>query len=214
MPELPRAPFREDDLLRVLLVQQTSLFRTALAAVLSAEDDIEVVGDCSRVNEAIRIAGSVQPEVAVIDLDLLTDTDSGIVGQLQAAVPDCAILILAGSTFNRSMHDALHRYTGGFVSRDNTPSQLAAYIRKVAAGESVIDPALAVSALAGPHNPLKEREREVLRIAGTGASSPEIAAKLHLSVGTVRNYLSAIMQKTGGRNRLEAFHIADEAGWL
>ena len=156
----------------------------------------------------------MQPEVAVIDLDLLTDTDSGIVGQLQAAVPDCAILILAGSTFNRSMHDALHRYTGGFVSRDNTPSQLAAYIRKVAAGESVIDPALAVSALAGPHNPLKEREREVLRIAGTGASSPEIAAKLHLSVGTVRNYLSAVIRKTRARNLLDAIRITRQGGWL
>ena len=199
---------------RVLLVQQMSLFRTALAVVLSAEDDLNVVADCSRVNETTRIARSVQPDVAVIDLDLLTDADSGIARQLKAAVPGCAILILAGPTFTRSVHDALRRYTGGFVSRDTTPSQLAGYIRQVAAGQRIIDPALAVSALASPRNPLNTREREVLRIAGTGASSGEIAAKLHLSVGTVRNYLSATMRKTGGRNRLQAFHIAEEAGWL
>jgi two-component system response regulator DesR len=122
--------------------------------------------------------------------------------------------VLAGPGLTEAVHEALDKHVQGFVGTDTAPHQLTEYVRRVAAGERVIDPVLAVAALSAPHNPLTAREREVLRLAGTGSSSAEIAARLHLSAGTVRNYLSAIMHKTGARNRLEAFRIAEEAGWL
>jgi two-component system response regulator DesR len=196
----------------ILLVQRMSLFRAALAAVLSDEDDLQVVADLARVHETVPIARSVQPDVVIVDLDLLIDPT--VPARLREAVPSCATLILAGLTLTRSAHEALEPYARGFVSKDSSPGQLAGYVRQVATGDRVLDPILAVSALSCPRNPLNAREQEVLRIAGTGESSAEIAARLHLSVGTVRNYLSTVMHKTGARNRIEAYRIAEEAGWL
>jgi len=200
--------------LRILLVQQMSLFRAALATVLSDEADLEVVAEVGRINETVPIARSARPDVAVIDLDPLTNGDLAVVGQLSDTMPDCAIVVLAGPTLSRDRHESLDEYARGFVGKDTPPRPLAEYIRRVAAGERIIDPMLAVSALSGPRCPLTVREREVLRVVASGASSAEIAVQLHLSAGTVRNYLSTIMRKTGVRNRLEAVHIAEEAGWL
>ena len=196
---------------RILLAQKRSLYRAALAAVLSYEEDLEVVAETTRFEEVLSFARAVRPDVAVIDLDLLIDAD---LDQLAEAAPDCAILVLAGPSLTEGVHDALDKYVRGFIGTDTAPAQLTEYLRRVAAGERVIDPVLAVATLCAPHNPLNERERDVLRIAGRGFSSAEIAARLHLSAGTVRNYLSASMHKTGARSRLEAFRIAQEAGWL
>jgi len=196
---------------RILLAQQKSLYRAALAAVLSYEEDLEVVAETTRIEEVVSFARAVRPDVAVVDLDLLIGTD---LSQLTASAPGCAILVLAGPALTESVHDSLDKYVHGFVGTDTAPAQLTEYVRRVAGGERVIDPMLAVAALCAPRNPLTEREREVLRIAGLGWSSAEIAARLHLSTGTVRNYLSACMHKTGARNRLEAFRVAEEAGWL
>jgi two-component system response regulator DesR len=199
---------------RVLLVEQTNLFRAALAAVLSKEDDLDVVAQLGRITETELIARAVRPDVAVIDIDLLTDENAAIAGRLNEALPDCAILALAGPDLTEAVHEALDSHVRGFVGKDTPPSQLAQYIRQVAAGERVIDPTLAVAALSAPRNPLTAREREILRIAASGVPSAEIGAQLYLSAGTVRNYLSAIMHKTGARNRLEAVRIAEEGGWL
>ncbi|OLB78571.1 MAG: hypothetical protein AUI14_12780 [Actinobacteria bacterium 13_2_20CM_2_71_6] len=199
---------------RILLVQQMNLFRAALAAVLSHEDDLEVVAELARVQETVPTAEVVRPDVTVIDLDLLTNGHLEIAAQLNKAVPDCAILVLAGPGLTETTLETLDRHVRGFVGKDAPPTQLTEYVRRVAAGERVIDPMLAVAALTGPRNPLTAREREILRVTGLGGSSAEIAAELHLSVGTVRNYLSVIMRKTGARNRLEAFRFAEEAGWL
>jgi two-component system response regulator DesR len=191
-----------------------NLFRAALAAVLSREDDLEVVAELARLTELVPIAQVVRPDVTVIDLELLTDGGLTVVSRLAAAVPRCAVVVLAGTTLTEATHHALGGHVHGFVGKNIPPTQLAEYIRRVAAGERIIDPVLAVAALTGPRNPLNERELEILRIARSGASSAEIAAQLHLSVGTVRNYLSTIMRKTGARNRLEAYRAAEEAGWL
>jgi two-component system response regulator DesR len=199
---------------RILLAQKTSLFRAALAAVLSYEDDLDVVAETARIEEVVSFARVVRPDVAVIDLDLLTDGNLEVAAQLNEVAPRCAILVLAGPTLPETVHEALDKYVHGFVGTDTAPGQLTDYLRRVAAGERVIDPMLAVAALSAPRNPLTARERDVLRSAGSGHSSAQIAGQLHLSVGTVRNYLSAIMHKTGARNRLEAFRIAEEAGWL
>jgi two-component system response regulator DesR len=199
---------------RILLVQQMNLFRAALAAVLSNEDDLDVVAQLARIKETIPIAQAVKPDVAVIDLDLLANGDLVIAGHLNEALPSCALIVLAGPDMTQTTHEALNKHVRGFVGKDTPPSQLIEWIRQVATGERVIDPTLAVAALSAPRNPLTAREQEVLRVAALGVPSPEIAARLHLSVGTVRNYLSAIMHKTGARNRLEAVRIAEEAGWM
>ena len=196
---------------RILLAQKKSLYRAALATVLSYEEDMQVVAETTRMEEVFSFARAVRPDIAVIDLDLLIDAD---LGRLAEAMPDCAILVLAGPSLTEAVHDALDKYVLGFIGTDTAPAQLTDYLRRVAAGERVIDPALAVAALCAPQNPLTERERDVLRIASRGFSSAEIAARLHLSAGTVRNYLSASMRKTGARNRLEAFRIAEASGWL
>ena len=199
---------------RILLVEPMSLFRAALAAVLSAEDDLEVVAELARITEAVLVAQAVRPDVTVIDLDLLTNGHLAVVHQLTETLPECAVVALAGPTMTEGTHQALKRHVRGFVGKDTAPGQVAECIRQVAAGARFIDPVLAVAALAAPHNPLTVREQEILRVAASGLPSVEIGAQLHLSAGTVRNYLSAIMTKTGARNRLEAVHIAQEAGWL
>jgi two-component system response regulator DesR len=199
---------------RILLAQKKSLFRAALAAVLSYEDDLEVIGETTRIEEALSFARAVEPDVAVIDLDLLIDQNLAVAGELTDLASCCAILVLAGPALTEAVHEALDKHVQGFIGTDTAPDQLTDYVRRVAAGERVIDPMLAVAALSAPHNPLTARERQVLGLAGLGWSSAEIAGRLHLSAGTVRNYLSAIMQKTGARNRLQAFRMAKEAGWL
>ena len=199
---------------RILLAQKKSLFRAALAAVLSLEDDLEVVAETTRIEEVLSVARVVRPDVAVIDLDLLIKKNLTVAGQLTDLASYCAILALAGPALTEAVHEALDKHVQGFIGTDTAPDQLTDYVRRVAAGERVMDPMLAVAALSAPHNPLSGREQEVLRLAGSGCSSAEIAGRLHLSTGTVRNYLSASMHKTGARNRLEAFRLAEEAGWL
>ena len=133
---------------------------------------------------------------------------------LSQEVPECRALIL--TTFGRPgyLRRAMESGARGFVVKDAPPRQLAAAIRRVAAGELVVDPALAAETLASGESPLTARERDVLVAARPGATVAEIARRLFLSEGTVRNYLSASIAKTGARNRVEAVRIAEEQGWL
>jgi len=124
------------------------------------------------------------------------------------------MLMLLDVEASGAVHGELETRVPGFIGKDTAPAQLAQYIRRVADGERVIDPALAVAAWSVPRNPLTRREREILRVAAEGRTSLEIANQLHLSVGTVRNYLSSVMRRTGARSRLEAIRIATDRGWL
>jgi len=201
--------------IQILLVEQTGLWRRALASALSDEDDIEVSAELATICEAIRIAETVRPDVMVIDIGPLADSDELAATQaVNEILPDCAILVLADTAIPGAMREVLGPHVRGLFGKESGPRALAQCIRRVAKGERVIDPALAVAALCAPANPLTSREREVLRVAVSGVPSVEIAARLHLSVGTVRNYLSVIIRKTGGRNRMEAIRLAEEAGWL
>jgi two-component system response regulator DesR len=200
--------------IRVLLVVQMSLLRGALDAVLSAEDDLEVAADVARIDELTPIARAVRPNVIVVDLDLLVDGAVSTLHQLGELLPDCALLVLGDTDNPGPMRAALDMHVRGFVGKDTAPSRFVQYIRQMAHGERVIDPTLAVAALRVPRNPLTARELEVLQVAASGVPSAEIAGQLHLSVGTVRNYMSAIMRKTRARNRLEAVRIAVDSGWL
>ena len=204
----------EERTVRVLLVERMNLLRGALASVLSAEGDLDVSAAVADLAEATPIVRAVRPDVVVIDIDLLPDCGVGALQRFGEALPGCATVVLADRGSTGSLRAALATHVDGLVSKDALPSRLAESIRRVARGERVIDAALAVAALRAPRNPLTTRELEVLRVLAMGLPSADIAAELHLRIGTVCNYVSTIIRKTGARNRLEAVRIAEDSGWL
>jgi two-component system response regulator DesR len=207
-------PLLEEDVIRIVLVVETGLWRGALAAVLAAENDFEVVADTGRIEETTPLAKAVLPDVVIADIDLVAKDVPTVAAELYEAVPGCATLVLAGTDSPGMVRAALDSHVSGIVCKDCGPNALIRYVRQAAKGERVIDPMLAATALRTPRNPLTERERDVLRVASLGVPSVEIAGCLHLTVGTVRNYMSSIMRKTGARNRVEAIRIANDTGWL
>ncbi len=154
------------------------------------------------------------PDVALLDIEMPGGDGLTAAAALHEQLPSCNALIL--TTFGRPgyLRRALESGAVGFLLKDAPPAELAAAVRRAAAGQRVVDPDLALSALSDGASPLTEREREALVAAKHGASVADIAVQLALSEGTVGNYLSSAMQKTGGRNRIEAAHIAEEKGWL
>jgi two-component system, NarL family, response regulator DesR len=200
--------------IRILLAEQMSLLRGALAAVLSAEDDMEVAAEVSRVEEIVLMARAVKPDIAVVDIDMLANDGPQTIARLADEVPECVVVVLAGRCAPGALRKALDSQVNAFVDKNAAPAQFVLGVRRVVRGERVIDPALAVAILAAPPNPLTPRECEILQLAAGGLPTTEIAARLHLSKGTVRNHVSVIMRKTGARNRLHAVRIAQEAGWL
>jgi two-component system, NarL family, response regulator DesR len=199
---------------RLLLADDQQLIRSALAVMLALEDDFEVVATVGRGDEVVAAAREHRPDVALLDIDMPGIDGLAAAGALAQEVPDCRSLIL--TTFGRPgyLRRAMESGAYGFVVKDAPPEQLADAIRRVVAGERVVDPALAAVTLASGVSPLTARERDVLAAARPGATVAEIAEKLFLSEGTVRNYLSAAMAKVGARNRTEAVRTAEERGWL
>jgi len=201
-------------MIRVLLAEDQEMVRDALAALLGLEADIEVVAKVGRGDEVVAAALAVRPEVALLDIEMPGIDGLEAASALHEALPECKVLIL--TTFGRPgyLSRAMQAGVSGFLVKDAPSDQLAAAIRRVLAGARVVDPALAASALAAGPNPLSTRECEVLRAAAEGASVADIAAALFLSEGTVRNYLSMAITKTGAHNRVEAARFAAERGWL
>ena len=199
---------------RLLLADDQELIRTALAIMLGLEDDFEVVASVGRGDEVVPAARIHHPDVALLDIEMPGIDGLAAAGVLAQEVPSCRSLIL--TTFGRPgyLRRAMESGAFGFVVKDAPPEQLADAIRRVAAGERVVDPALAAATLASGISPLTARERDVLVAARPGATVAEIADRLFLSDGTVRNYLSSAIAKTGTRNRSEAVRIADQNGWL
>jgi two-component system response regulator DesR len=199
---------------RLLLADDQELVRSALCALLELEQDFEVVASVGRGDEAVDAARDGRPDVALLDIEMPGLDGLAAAAVIAAQIPSCRVVIL--TTFGRSgyLRRALEAGAVGFVVKDAPAEVLADAIRRVMAGERVIDPNLAASTLAAGDSPLTARERDVLTVARSGASVADIAAKLYLSEGTVRNYLSAAIAKTSARNRLEALRIADERGWL
>ena len=200
--------------IRVLLAEDQAMIREALAALLSFEDDIEVVAQVGRGDEVLAAAKRARPDVALLDIEMPGMDGLTAAAELRRACPQTKIVIL--TTFGRPgyLRRAMESGASGFVVKDAPPEQLAAAIRRVAAGQRVVDPALAAESLATGASPLTARERDVLVAAKSGASVSDIARKLFLSDGTVRNYLSNAIAKTGTRNRSEAVRLAEERGWL
>jgi len=200
--------------IRLLLADDQELIRSALGVMLELEDDFEVVASVGRGDEVVAMAKAHQPDVALLDIEMPGLDGLAVAGVLAQEVPHCRSLIL--TTFGRPgyLRRAMESGVCGFVVKDAPPERLADAIRRVAAGQRVVDPALAAATLAAGASPLTARERDVLVAARPGGTVAEIASKLFLSEGTVRNYLSSAIAKTGSRNRSEAVRTADERGWL
>lgn len=201
-------------MIRILLAEDQGMVRGALAALLALEPDFETVGEVARGDEAVERALTLQPDVALLDIEMPGLDGLSAAAQIHTRLPTCKVIIL--TTFGRPgyLRRAMESGAAGFLVKDAPAAQLAAAIRRAVAGERVVDPTLAMSALSAGENPLTERERAVLAVAARGASVAEIAASLYLSEGTVRNYLSSAIQKTGGQNRIEAAQTAERNGWL
>jgi two-component system, NarL family, response regulator DesR len=202
--------------IRVLLAEDQVMIREALAALLSFEDDIEVVAQVGRGDEVTGAATDTKPDVALLDIEMPGADGLTAAAALRRACPDIKIIIL--TTFGRPgyLRRAMESGASGFIVKDSPADKLVRTIRDVLAGQRVIDPDLAAAALAEGASPLTPRERDVLAAAARedGATLAQIAATLYLSEGTVRNYLSSCIQKAGARNRAEAIRVAQARGWL
>jgi two-component system, NarL family, response regulator DesR len=201
-------------MIRVLLAEDQGMVRGALAALLSLQHDIEVVVEVERGDQVVAAALEHQPDVALLDIEMPGMDGLAAAAALRRALPGCKALIL--TTFGRPgyLRRAMDAGVYGFLVKDSPADQLAAAIRRAAAGQRTVDPGLAAAALVEGTSPLSEREREVLAAARDGGTAAEIAARLYLSEGTVRNHLSAAIRKTGARTRLEALRTAEDKGWL
>ena len=201
-------------MIRLLIADDQALVRGALSALLSLETDIEVVAEVGRGDEVVDAATASAADVALLDIEMPGIDGIAAAADLRAAMPSCRVLIV--TTFGRPGYlvRAMQAGASGFVVKDTPSAQLADAVRRVAKGLRVVDPALAAESLAQGDSPLTERETDVLAAARSGGSIADLARILHLSEGTVRNHLSAVIGKTGARNRADAARIAEHNGWL
>lgn len=199
---------------RVLLAEDQAMVRGALSALLSMEEDIEIVAEAARGDEVLPAALDAFPDVALLDIEMPGGDGLSAAAELKERLPACRVIIL--TTFGRAgyLKRAMEAGAVGFLLKDAPATELATAIRRVVNGERVVDPGLAASALSEGGNPLTERERDVLAASADGATIGDIASDLYLSEGTVRNYLSTAIKKLGARNRVEAARLAERKGWL
>lgn len=199
--------------IRVVLAEDQTLVLGALSALLSLEDDLDVVGTASDGEAALNKVRELTPDVLVTDIEMPRLSGLDLAARVRLDFPNMRVIIV--TTFGRTgyLRRALDVGAKGYLLKDAPASELAGAIRRVHAGGRAIDPTLAAEAW-GESDPLTERERQVLRQAESGASTSAIAAKLNLSEGTVRNYLSEAISKLGAENRVEAARTAREKGWL
>jgi two-component system, NarL family, response regulator DesR len=200
--------------IRVLLAEDQDMVRGAIAALLSLEPDIQIVAQVDRGDTVLEQALAHRPDVALVDIEMPGRDGIDAAAELHRDFPECRVLIL--TTFGRPglMRRAMAAGASGFMLKDARAEELAVAIRRTAAGERVVDPQLAAQALSEGESPLSAREAEVLAESSDGSSVIEVASRLHLSEGTVRNYLSAVIQKLNARNRADAARIARVKGWL
>jgi two-component system, NarL family, response regulator DesR len=201
-------------LIRVLLAEDQGMMRGALALLLGMEPDIEVVAQVEAGDRVLASALETKPDIALLDIEMPGRSGLDVAADLHERLPSCKVLIL--TTFARPgyLRRAMEAGASGFLIKDGPVEELAGAIRRVLAGQRVVDPALAAAALSAGPNPLTERERDVLAAADGGATIADIAGRLFLSESTVRNYLSSAIGKTGTRNRIEAVQTARHNGWL
>jgi two-component system, NarL family, response regulator DesR len=200
--------------IRVLLAEDQTMLRGALAALLELEPDITVIAQAANGREAFKLARDLAPDVVVTDIEMPEMTGLELAAALKQAESKSRVVIL--TTFARPgyLRRALDAGARGYLLKERPASELAEAVRRVHKGLRAVDPALAAEAWSADEDPLSDRERQILQRAGDGRSSSEIASELHLSEGTVRNYLSEAIAKLGAANRVDAARIARSRGWL
>lgn len=200
-------------MIRVVIAEDQAMVLGALAALLEIEGDFEVVGRAGDGDEALALCTKLRPDVLLTDIEMPKRTGLELAAMVKQQLPSTKVIIL--TTFARGgyLRRALQSGASGYLLKDSPAEQLANAVRRVHAGGRAVDPELAAEAWSEP-DPLTDRERQVLRMAGEGQTSADIAGTLNLSEGTVRNYLSEAINKLGAANRVEAARIAREKGWL
>ncbi|HET9138398.1 response regulator transcription factor [Actinophytocola sp.] len=201
-------------MIKVMLAEDMHMVRGALVALLNLEPDIEVVAEVSSGMDVLATATKHRPHVAVIDIDMPGKDGLTAAAELHDRLPGIRTLILTGIDRPGTLRRALAAKVSGFVLKGAPPAELADAIRQVAAGHRVVDSNLALVALDTAECPLTDREIQVLRLTAEGLEVAEIAAEVFLSPGTVRNYLTMIINKLNAKNRVDAIRIANAAGWL
>ncbi|MFZ6722657.1 response regulator transcription factor [Undibacterium sp. Ji49W] len=201
-------------MIRIIIAEDQALVSGALAALLGLEDDLEVIALAKNGQEAYALCEKERPDIVLTDIEM--PIMSGL--ELAAAIAEkklpCKVIVL--TTFARTgyLRRAMASGVRGYMLKDAPADTLAAAIRTVHGGGRAIAPELALESWSGEQDPLSERERQVLRLAGTGSTSTDIATIMHLSEGTVRNYLSEAISKLHAKNRVEAYRLARDQGWL
>ena len=201
-------------MIRILLAEDQALVLGAMAALLRLEPDFEVVGAATNGREALDMCERLQPDIVLTDIEMPLMTGLELAAQLKERRLMPKLIVV--TTFGRSgyLRRALEAGVRGYLLKDAPVDALAAAIRAVHGGGRAIAPELALESWSGGEDPLTERERQVLRLAGEGRASSDIARQVHLSEGTVRNYLSEAISKLGAANRVDAYRMARDAGWL
>jgi len=201
-------------MITVLIAEDQHVIRAAIKALIDLQPDMQVVADVERGDQILAAARRTRPDVAVLDIDLPGMDGLTAAESLHVALPGCQCLILTGLSQPSHVLRALQLHVRGFIRKDAPTADLNDAIRRVSAGQRVIDPELLAAALDTGISPLTSRETDVLRTAASGASTEAIATTLFLSPATVRNYLSNALTKLNARNRIDAIRIARDAGWL
>ena len=201
-------------MIRIVLADDAHLVRGAIAALLNLEPDLEVVGETGRGNEVAGLVTELRPDVAVLDIDMPGATGLDAADLLAGSVPECALVVLTSFGRPGYLRRAVAAGVRGFLHKDAPVGELAEAVRAVHAGERRIDPELATAAMTAGVSPLTAREAEILRALASADSVTEVAGKLGIAEGTVRNHVSAAMGKTGTENRIGAVRTAQEMGWL
>lgn len=201
-------------MIRVLLADDEELILAAVGALLGLEDDLEVIAQVANGRAAVDEAIARRPDVAVLDLEMPELDGLEATQELARALPSCAVVILTGHPRPTHLQPALSAGAKAYLPKGSPGGTLADVIRRVHSGQRYVDPALAVDALTAPACPLTPREIEVLRLAEYDTPVAAIAERTHLSIGTVRNYLTAAVVKLGVASRVEAFRVAHHNGWL
>ncbi|HAG00892.1 MULTISPECIES: response regulator transcription factor [Paenibacillus] len=199
--------------IRVVIAEDQRMLRGALASLLDFEEDIDVIGQAGNGDEALSLIAAHRPDICLLDIEMPVRSGLEVAEEIKRLGYECRVIIL--TTFARPgyFERAVQAGVQGYLLKDEPSERLAEAIRRVMDGRREVSPELVFGTMRDA-NPLTEREREVLRLAAGGSSSSEIAAKLHLSYGTVRNYMSEILSKLGAKNRIEAITTAEEKGWI
>ncbi|WP_053361026.1 response regulator transcription factor [Bacillus sp. FJAT-27251] len=200
-------------MIKLMIAEDQGMLRGALGSLLSFEDDLEVIGQAANGNEALEMILSLQPDVCLLDIEMPYKSGLEVAEAIKRLHSPCKVIILTTFArpgyFERAVKAGVH----GYLLKDGSSDELAECIRSVMKGKREFAPELIFGSMK-EDNPLTEREQEVLKLASEGCTSKEISARLYLSAGTVRNYMSEILNKLDVKNRVEAVTVAKERGWI